>query len=72
MAYVNDRSPYVSVGTPDFLIERFKRLEKMGYQEVFLRIDGFGHDTVMRSLNMFGKYVIPEFRRSEKSTARIA
>jgi alkanesulfonate monooxygenase SsuD/methylene tetrahydromethanopterin reductase-like flavin-dependent oxidoreductase (luciferase family) len=72
MAYVNDRSPYVSVGTPDFMIERFKRLEKMGYQEVFLRIDGFGHDTVMRSLKMFGKYVIPEFRRSEKSTARIA
>jgi alkanesulfonate monooxygenase SsuD/methylene tetrahydromethanopterin reductase-like flavin-dependent oxidoreductase (luciferase family) len=62
MAYVNDRSPYVSVGTPDFLIERFKRLEKMGYQEVILRIDGFGHDTVMRSLKMFGKYVIPEFR----------
>src|SRR5262249_18723177 len=24
MAYVNDRSPYVSVGTPDFLIKRFK------------------------------------------------
>jgi len=72
MAYINDRSPYVSVGTPDFLIERFKQLEKMGYQEVFLRIDGFGHDKVMRSLKMFGKYVIPEFRRSEKPSARTA
>ena len=72
MASINDRSPYVSVGTPDFLIERFKQLEKMGYQEVFLRIDGFGHDKVMRSLKMFGKYVIPEFRRSEKPSARTA
>ncbi len=72
MAYVNDRSPYVSVGTPDFLIERFKKLEKMGYQEVILRIDQFSHDTVMRSLKMFGKYVIPEFRRSESLSAQTA
>jgi len=71
LAFINDRSPYVSVGTPDYLIERFRRLEKMGYQEVFLRIDGFGHDTVMRSLKMFGKYVIPEFRRSENPAARV-
>jgi len=62
MAYINDRSPYVSVGTPDFLVERFKRLEKLGYNEVFLRIDGMGHETHKRSLEMFGKYVIPEFR----------
>ena len=72
MAYVNDRSPYVSVGTPDFLIERFKKLETMGYQKVILRIDQFSHDTVMRSQKMFGKYVIPEFRRSEQSSARTA
>jgi hypothetical protein len=72
MAFVNDRSPYVSVGTPDFLIKRFQQLEKMGYQEVVLRIDGFGHDMIMKSLKMFGKYVIPEFRRAEKAAARTA
>jgi alkanesulfonate monooxygenase SsuD/methylene tetrahydromethanopterin reductase-like flavin-dependent oxidoreductase (luciferase family) len=72
MAYVNDRSPYVSIGTPDFHIERLKRLEKMGYQEVFLRIDGFGHDKVMQSLKMFGKHVIPEFRRPEQPASRVA
>jgi hypothetical protein len=72
MAYVNDRSPYVSVGTPDFLIKRFRQLEKMGYQELILRIDQLGHDTVMRSLKMFGKYVIPEFRQAEKSAAPAA
>lgn len=62
MAYINDRSPYVSVGTPDFLVNRFKRLEELGYQEVILRIDGMGHETNMRSIQMFGKHVIPEFR----------
>jgi len=72
MAYVNDRSPYVSVGTPDFLIKRFKQLEKMGYRELILRIDQLGHDTVMRSLKMFGRYVIPEFPRAEKPADRTA
>lgn len=62
LAYINERSPYVSVGTPDFLVNRFKRLEELGYQEVFLRIDGMGHETNMRSIGMFGKHVIPEFR----------
>ncbi len=62
LPYINERSPYVSVGDPDFLIERFKRLESLGYQEVMLRIDGMGHETNLRSIEMFGKHVIPAFR----------
>jgi alkanesulfonate monooxygenase SsuD/methylene tetrahydromethanopterin reductase-like flavin-dependent oxidoreductase (luciferase family) len=62
LPFINERSPYVSVGTPDFLIERFQRLEKLGYNEVALRIDGMGHETNLRSLESFGKYVIPAFR----------
>lgn len=62
LRYINDRSPYVSIGDPDFLIERFKRLESLGYQEVMLRIDGMGHETNLNSLRMFGEHVIPAFR----------
>lgn len=64
MAYLNDRAPYISAGTPDFLIDRFHRLEAVGYDEVILRIDGMGHETNMRSIEMFGKYVIPAFPKT--------
>ena len=33
----------------------------MGVNEVILKIDGYGHEANLRSIEMFGKYVIPEF-----------
>jgi alkanesulfonate monooxygenase SsuD/methylene tetrahydromethanopterin reductase-like flavin-dependent oxidoreductase (luciferase family) len=62
MKYLIERAPYISVGTPDFHIERIKLLERMGYDEVVLRIDGMGHAINMRSIEMFGKYVMPAFK----------
>jgi alkanesulfonate monooxygenase SsuD/methylene tetrahydromethanopterin reductase-like flavin-dependent oxidoreductase (luciferase family) len=58
-----DRSPTILLGTPDQLIEKIRRLEKMGYEEVVLRIDAVGHENVMESLRLMGRYVIPEFKR---------
>jgi alkanesulfonate monooxygenase SsuD/methylene tetrahydromethanopterin reductase-like flavin-dependent oxidoreductase (luciferase family) len=60
---LNDRTPTVILGTPDQIIEKVKRLEKMGYDEVVMRIDGMGHQKLMKSLELMGKYVIPEFAR---------
>ncbi len=54
-------APYISFGTPDFMIERIRRLQQMGYTEVLLRIDGMGHEVHMRSIELFGRHVIPEF-----------
>jgi alkanesulfonate monooxygenase SsuD/methylene tetrahydromethanopterin reductase-like flavin-dependent oxidoreductase (luciferase family) len=62
LPYINERSPYVSIGDPDFLISRFQLLESLGYDEVMLRIDGMGHATNLRSIEMFGAHVIPAFR----------
>ena len=59
--YVVQSSPYISFGTPDFMIERLKMLQDMGYTEALLRIDGMGHEVHKRSIDMFGRYVIPEF-----------
>lgn len=64
MAFLNDRAPYISAGTPKFLIERFQRLEELGYDEVVLRIDGMGHETNMSSIRMFGEQVIPAFAKT--------
>lgn len=60
--WMNDNLPQVLNGTPDDIIKGVKRLEAMGFDEVIFRIDGQGHQQIMKSLNYFGKYVIPEFR----------
>ena len=59
--YMIDSNPTVLVGDPDQCIERCKELEKIGVDEVILKIDGYGHHTNLRSIEMFGKYVLPEF-----------
>lgn len=60
--YLMQASPALVIGTPDTIIERLKTLETMGIDEIILKIDGYGHAATMRSIEMFGKYVIPEFR----------
>ena len=62
--YLMDASPYVMAGTPDFLIERIKRLERMGYTEILLGIEGMSHEMHKSAIEMIGEYVIPEFRAS--------
>lgn len=54
-----ENSPSVMVGDPESLIDKFKRLEKMGVDEVLLRIDGFGHERNMHAIKLIGERVIP-------------
>ncbi len=62
LEYVVSVAPYISIGTPEFLIDRFRRLESLGYDEVLLRIDGMGHEANCRSIEAFGRDVFPAFR----------
>ncbi|WP_197377055.1 LLM class flavin-dependent oxidoreductase [Mycolicibacterium baixiangningiae] len=39
-------TPSVMIGTPDDFIERIRRVEAMGIDEVLLRIDGVGHENI--------------------------
>ena len=48
------------LGKPDVFIETCKRLQGLGFDEIALRIDGMGHEQNMRSIEMIGKYVIPQ------------
>jgi len=64
-----DYSPSVMVGDPADFIERLERLEAMGIDEVLLRIDGVGHENIMRSLELIGREVIPHFANRD---ARVA
>lgn len=54
-------SPSVLIGTPDDFIERGERLLAMGYDDITLRIEGMGHEKVMKSMELIGRYVIPHF-----------
>ena len=67
LEYIVSIAPYMSIGTPELLIDRFRRLEALGYDEVLLRIDGMGHEVNSRSIQAFGEHVIPEFKREETS-----
>ena len=67
LEFVLELAPYLSFGTPDFLVERFRRAEALGYDELILRIDGFGHEAVMRSIELFGREVIPAFAPTGRS-----
>lgn len=54
-----ERSPYISIGTPAFLTERFTRLSEMGFDEIIMRVDGMGHDRHVQALEMIGTQVLP-------------
>jgi alkanesulfonate monooxygenase SsuD/methylene tetrahydromethanopterin reductase-like flavin-dependent oxidoreductase (luciferase family) len=57
--FLLNETPSVMIGTPDDLIERCRRLEEQGVDEVLLRIDGVLHENIMRSIELIGKEVIP-------------
>lgn len=59
-----ERSPYFTVGTPDDFVARARLLAEMGLDEFWLRIDGLGHEANMRSIELIGRHVIPEFEEA--------
>ncbi|OBJ67840.1 hypothetical protein A5643_15170 [Mycobacterium sp. 1274756.6] len=60
--YVMDKTPLVVVGEPDRFIKTIERLQALGFNEVVFRVDGYGHEQNMRSIETLGKYVIPHFK----------
>ena len=62
--FLIDRAPYLTIGTPEFFVERAKKLAAMGYDEFILRIDGMGHERHMQAIELIGKHVIPQIERA--------
>lgn len=67
LKYLNDSTPMLMVGDPDWFIERLHKLEAMGINEVVLKIDGYGHTKTKNAIKMIGKYVIPHFKSGRGS-----
>jgi alkanesulfonate monooxygenase SsuD/methylene tetrahydromethanopterin reductase-like flavin-dependent oxidoreductase (luciferase family) len=71
LKFLVDRSPYVSVGDPDFFIERCQRLAEIGYDEFIVRVDGLGHAKNMHTIELIGKHVIPAVAEAGAAAARV-
>ncbi|HWM11109.1 MAG TPA: LLM class flavin-dependent oxidoreductase [Solirubrobacteraceae bacterium] len=58
---LNESASYMA-GDPDELVKQLKRYEALGVEDVWMRIDSMPHEKLMRSIELFGKYVIPHFK----------
>jgi alkanesulfonate monooxygenase SsuD/methylene tetrahydromethanopterin reductase-like flavin-dependent oxidoreductase (luciferase family) len=67
LPFMIDRAPYVSIGDPQFFIERIGRLDEMGVDEFMLEIDGLGHAKHMQAIELIGREVLPRVREREGS-----
>lgn len=61
--FLVESAPYIMAGTPDDILEKVRQLYDMGVDDVIWRVDGMGHETNMQTLEMLGKYVIPEMNK---------
>jgi len=58
-----DRTDNVLVGDPQTVIEKIKRYESLGVEEIFFRMEGLPHDKVMKSIRLIGEHIIPHFKK---------
>jgi alkanesulfonate monooxygenase SsuD/methylene tetrahydromethanopterin reductase-like flavin-dependent oxidoreductase (luciferase family) len=65
--YIVDSSPYITIGTPEFFVERARRIHEMGADEWILRVDGMGHELNCRTIELLGREVLPEVHRLVRS-----
>jgi alkanesulfonate monooxygenase SsuD/methylene tetrahydromethanopterin reductase-like flavin-dependent oxidoreductase (luciferase family) len=61
-AYFKDASGAAVFGSPESCIKAVERFQQVGCDTVILRIDSVPHEKIMRSIELFGRYVIPHFK----------
>ena len=59
----------VIAGNPDSCIEALKKHEATGIDQmmIMMQTETIPHEKVMESIELFGKYVIPEFKKGEEA-----
>lgn len=60
--YFAEGSGSAIFGSPESCIRSVERLEETGCDFAIMRIDSVPHDKIMKSIEMFGRYVIPHFK----------
>src|SRR5262249_10775501 len=52
----------IIIGDPDHFVEMIQRFEAYGADEVWFRLDSLPHHLIMQSIELIGRYVIPQFK----------
>lgn len=60
--YLFEDSSGFIVGDPDDCVAQVQRFADLGADAIVMRIDGLPHRELMKSIELFGKYVIPRFK----------
>lgn len=60
--YMMKESASFIVGDPDECVRQVREYDRLGIDELWLRIDSMRHEDIVRTLERFGKYVIPHFK----------
>ena len=60
--YFQEESGSAVFGSPESCIRSIEKLQACGVNTLALRIDSVPHDKIMKSIEMFGRYVIPHFK----------
>lgn len=60
--YMFEDSSGFIVGDPDDCVAQVQRFADLGVDTLVMRIDGLPHRELMKSIELFGKYVIPKFK----------
>lgn len=61
-AYFKDASGGAVFGSPESCIKSIEQFRAAGCTQIVLRIDSIPHDKILKSIEMFGRYVIPHFK----------
>ena len=60
--YFTDASGAAVFGSPHSCIRAIERFRECGVDQLVMRIDSVPHEKIMKSIEMFGRYVIPHFK----------
>lgn len=63
--YFVDESGGAVFGSPDTCIRQIEKFREIGFNELVLRMDSTSHTNIMKSIELFGRYVIPHFKHPE-------
>lgn len=61
---LNESAGFI-VGDPEECIRQTQKYADLGIDTLYLRIDSLPHDVILKTIEMFGKYVIPHFREPQ-------
>lgn len=59
--YFKEASGGAIFGSPESCIRAVQKFHDIGCDQLVIRIDSVPHDKIMKSIEMFGRYVIPHF-----------